>query len=234
MPRLTREQAAAALTVAQKPAGGVPAYLRWINRPLGGHIALRAAVFGMTPDQLTAISALLSGIGLLLMCVMTTAWTPPVAAVLLLAGYAFDSADGQLARIQRSGGPRGEWLDHVVDGVRAPLVHVAICVYLFRTSSPWWLLLLAALFSVMVSSWFLSQLLAEKLLPRQEPAAAQHGIGRLESLVKQPQDASTTYFVIAFLGLPLVFAVLYVALFAWQLIMFALSLSRKHHQLSTA
>ncbi|MFF2488881.1 CDP-alcohol phosphatidyltransferase family protein [Microbacterium sp. NPDC058062] len=230
MERLARGHALAALGSAQKPAVGVPAYLRWVNRPLGGRVAVEAAVIGATPNQLTAVSAALGAAGVLLIGLGSGPWAPPLAALLLLAGYVFDSADGQLSRIQRSGGPAGEWLDHVVDGVRTPLVHVAVAVYLFRTDAPLALVVVAALFSVLVSAWFLSQLLAEKLLPRSH--GSHDGSPSLaDSLVKQPQDPSTTYVVVGLLAVPAAFALAYTALFVWQLLVFTVSLRRKYRQL---
>jgi phosphatidylglycerophosphate synthase len=231
MERLARGQALAALGSAQKPAAGVPAYLRWVNRPLGGRVAVEAATLGATPNQLTAVSAALGAGGVLFIGLAPGPWAPVLGALLLLAGYVFDSADGQLSRIQRGGSPAGEWLDHVVDGVRAPLVHIAVAAHLFRAESPPGLIAVAVLFSVLVSAWFLSQLLAEKLLPKGTARPARGRPGFVDSLVKQPQDPSTTYAVIALLGLPVVFALLYPLLFLWHLLTFGASLSRKYRQL---
>lgn len=230
MERLARGRALDALSSAQKPAVGVPAYLRWINRPLGGRVAVEAAVIGATPNQLTAISAALGAAGVLVIALGADAWSPVLGALLLLAGYVFDSADGQLSRIRRTGGPAGEWLDHVVDGVRSPLVHVAVAVHLFRVGASLWLVVAAVLFSVLVSAWFLSQLLAEKLLPRRRPSGDETP-GLADALIRQPQDPSTTYAVVALLGIPLLFAALYTLLFAWHLFTFGVSLARKYRQL---
>ncbi len=232
MTRITRDQAKGALASAQKPQAGVPAYLRWVNRPLGGQVAVTGAALGASPNQLTAISAALGAIGVVVLACTSITATGLIAAVLLLAGYIFDSADGQLARIQKRGGPAGEWLDHVVDGVRAPLVHIAVAVHLYLTGAPMWVAVVALLFSVLVSAWFLSQLLAEKLLPKQSAATAEgarHGV--LESFVKQPQDPSTTYVILVLLPLPIVFSIAYTLLAAWHLLIFAASLTRKYRQL---
>lgn len=231
--RPSAQHARAALASAQKPAAGVPAYLRWINRPLGGQIAVTGAPIGATPNGLTAISAALGLAGIVILAAWPSGWAGPIAAVLLLLGYAFDSADGQLARILKRGGPAGEWLDHVVDGVRAPLVHIAVAVHLIRTDSPWWLVGIAGVFSVLVSAWFLSQLLAEKLLPkapRSTEEVTSHGI--LASFIKQPQDPSTTYVIVGMIGCAPLFAVAFTALFAWQLLVFIASLRRKYRQLT--
>ncbi|MGL3149309.1 CDP-alcohol phosphatidyltransferase family protein [Microbacterium sp. A82] len=232
MSRLTTAQARHALASAQKSGAGVPAYLRWVNRPLGGQVAVIAAAWGWSPNGVTALSATFGALGVGVLAGVTAWWAGPVAAVLLLLGYILDSADGQLARIQRRGGPAGEWLDHVVDGIRAPLVHIAIAIHLLRTDAALWLVLMAALFSALVSAWFLSQLLAEKLLPKQPRDASDASAGILTSFVKQPHDTSTTYLALVFLGLPLVFAVLYTALFAWHVLMFSGSLRRKYVQLA--
>ena len=231
MSRLSSAEARRALASAQKAGAGVPAYLRWVNRPLGGKAAVVAATWGGSPNGVTALSALLGAIGVGILAGFPTWWAGPVSAVLLLLGYVLDSADGQLARIQGRGGPAGEWLDHVVDGVRAPLVHIAVAVHLLRSDAALWLVLVAGLFSVLVSGWFLSQLLAEKLLPKTPRTGEDAGRGILESFVKQPQDPSTTYVILAFIGLPVVFAVLYTALFAWHVLIFAGSLRRKYAQL---
>lgn len=243
MSRISLEEARSALTAAKKPAVGVPAYLRWVNRPLGGRVAVIAASWGWTPNMVTAVSALLGFAGIGVLIAVTDVWAGPVAALLFLACYVFDSADGQLARIQRRGGPSGEWLDHVVDGIRAPLVHIAVAVHLLRThavdgsfdlAQPVTALIAVAIaFSALVSAWFLSQILAEKLAPPEKGDAERGGRGVLESFVKQPQDSSTTYLVIALLALPPLFAVAYVALFVWELLVFAVSLRRKYVKLRT-
>lgn len=229
--RITVEEATAALAAAQKPGRGVPAYLRWVNRPLGGRFAVFAAARGMTPNHVTALSAACGAVAVAVLCLWIAPAAGPVAALLLLIGYVLDSADGQLARIQRTGGPAGEWLDHVVDGIRGPAVHVALAVHLYRADAPEWILAVCLLFSVIVSSWFLSQLLAEKLTPASR-ASPGEGAGIADSFMKQPQDVSTTYAVIALLPLTAVFSLIYPALLAWHALMFAGSLVRKHRQLS--
>lgn len=231
MSRLSYAEARRTLASAQKAGAGVPAYLRWVNRPLGGQAAVIAATWGGSPNGVTALSAMAGAVGVGVLAGFPEWWAGPVTAVLLLIGYILDSADGQLARIQGRGGPAGEWLDHVVDGVRAPLVHIAVAVHLLRTDAALWLVLVAALFSVVVSGWFLSQLLAEKLLPKEPRSTEDSRRGILESFIKQPQDPSTTYVILAFIGLPVMFAVLYTALFAWHVLIFAGSLRRKHAQL---
>ncbi|KJL47130.1 CDP-alcohol phosphatidyltransferase [Microbacterium hydrocarbonoxydans] len=233
MSRVSYADARRALASAQKAGAGVPAYLRWVNRPLGGRVAVLAAALGGTPNGVTAISAASGAVGIVVLAAIPQWWSGPVAAILLLIGYVFDSADGQLARIQGRSGPAGEWLDHVVDGIRAPLVHIAVAVHLLLTGAASWLVLVAALSAVVASAWFLSQLLAEKLLPKAPRSTDDSRSGILESILKQPQDPSTAYFILAIIGLPTAFAILYAGMFVWHLLFFAGSLRRKYVQLAS-
>jgi phosphatidylglycerophosphate synthase len=150
---------------ARKPGAGVPAYLRWVNRPLGGMVAVRAAAAGWGPDTLTWLSAACSAAGI---CVLVTA--PAVGgsgilvAVLFAVGYVLDSADGQLARLSGRASARGEWLDHVLDSVRMPAVHLAVAVALALRHGvhPAWSLVPLA-FSLVATGTFMAQILAEQL-----------------------------------------------------------------------
>lgn len=220
-----------ALGAAQKPGGGVPAYLRWVNRPLGRRAAAWGDTVGMTPNRMTAVSAVVSLAGIVVLAGVAHPAAGLGAALLLLIGYVLDSADGQLARLQRRGGPAGEWLDHVVDGIRAPLVHIAVVVHVQRTDQPSWVALVALAFSVLVSAWFLSQLLAEKLGTRVGGPRSEVPADRWQSWIRQPQDPSTTYVLLVLLAFPALFAVCYTALFGWQLSVFVGSLRRKYRSL---
>ncbi len=121
------------LAAAQKPGLGVPPYTRCVNRPIGRRLAAAAYVGRLSPDQVTGLSMLASGVGLALLVV----WAPSVplgvlVGLLMALGYALDSADGQLARLRGGGGPAGEWLDHVSDQARHGAMHACVLVYLYR------------------------------------------------------------------------------------------------------
>ena len=65
-------------------------------------------------------------------------WRPSAAAavltsLLLMLGYALDSADGQLARLRHGGSKAGEWLDHVADAIKLSTLHGAVAIGLFRS-----------------------------------------------------------------------------------------------------
>ncbi|MFI5426967.1 CDP-alcohol phosphatidyltransferase family protein [Aeromicrobium sp. UC242_57] len=122
-----------ALAAAQKSGAGVPWYMRAVNRRLGRLIAAGAAQTRATPDHMTAASfvAFVLGAGLVVVAEPGAAMAV-VSMLLLQLGFAFDSADGQLARLRGSGSPAGEWLDHVVDSGRHLLFHLAILIGLYR------------------------------------------------------------------------------------------------------
>ncbi len=121
------------LSHAQKTSKGAPAYSRFVNRRAGRYLAAAAYRAGRTPNEVTAVSAAFSAVAIALVAlVRPTAELGVVVAVLLAAGYAFDSADGQLARLRGGGTPAGEWLDHVVDSAKICALHLAVLVSFYR------------------------------------------------------------------------------------------------------
>ncbi len=124
----------ARLAAAQKPAGrGAPAYSIYVNRRLGRFIAAWAFRAGLTPNQVTAISAAFTFAAVAALAILPASLPLGVAVtVLLAAGYAFDSADGQVARLRGGGSAAGEWLDHVVDAVKSSALHAAVLVSAYR------------------------------------------------------------------------------------------------------
>jgi hypothetical protein len=96
------------LNRAQKSGAGVPAYTRWINRRLARGIAAGSATVGLSPNGVTIASALLSAGGLAIMlAVGPTWWSALLTGALLAAGFVFDSADGQVARLTGASSPAG-------------------------------------------------------------------------------------------------------------------------------
>lgn len=121
------------LEAAQKPSAGTPAYSRYVNRPLGRQIAAWAYIARLTPNGVTGISALLTFSAVAVLAIMRPEWWVGVTVcVLLLLGYAFDSADGQLARLRGGGSPQGEWLDHTVDAAKVTALHMAVLITAYR------------------------------------------------------------------------------------------------------
>lgn len=118
---------------AQKTSKGAPAYSRLVNRRLGRLLAAAAHTAGLTPNQVTLVSAAFTFAGI---AVLATVSPSPAGAaavcLLLVAGYALDAADGQLARLRGGGSIAGEWLDHVVDAVKIASLHLAVLVNWYR------------------------------------------------------------------------------------------------------
>src|SRR5690606_25723073 len=99
-------------------ARGAPAYSRFVNRRIGRYLAAAAYRAGLTPNAVTGVSALFTFSGIALLVALRPSWGQGAAvAALLVLGYAWDSADGQVARLTGTGSPAGAWLDHVVGAV---------------------------------------------------------------------------------------------------------------------
>lgn len=209
------------LSSAQKSNRGAPAYARWVNRPLGRHIAAVAYRLDRTPNQVTALSATLSLVGVGLIAVVSPdVWAGFVIAGTLLAAYAFDAADGQLARLRGGGSAAGEWLDHVVDCAKIATLHLAvvICWYRHFELQHEALLLVPLVFAAQASTFFFSIVLSEQLrraasgttpsaLPRSdEPAPV------LRSLLVAPADYAVLCLAFVSLGAHSVFVAVYTAL----------------------
>ncbi len=240
----------ARLTAAQKSSVNAPAYSRWVNRPLGRRIAAAAYLRGLTPNQVTGISAVFtfSGIAALLLVPPTPLLGLAVSA-LLVAGYAFDSADGQLARLRGGGSPLGEWLDHVVDSVKNTSIHLAVAVSWFRFEPDLgplsagsgdgvgWMLAVPVLYAVVSSTFFFAMTLTDQLRRQGKtartvrPAGGSERAAVLPSLLTLPNDFGLLIVVYATFGVPPVFAVLYLALFAANTAFLAVGLRRWSREL---
>jgi phosphatidylglycerophosphate synthase len=208
---LTYREAVARLRFAQKPRAQTPAYLRFVNRRLGGYLAAAAFVRGWTPNRLTAISAALSLVGVLAVAVIRP--TPVLGLLVslaLLAGYAFDSADGQLARLRGGGSPVGEWLDHIVDAVKSCLLHsaVLVCAYRFIPDLPAAALLVPLAFLTSYVTVAFASMLRDQLL-RARGVRAEGEDSLLRGLLLLPADYGTLCLVFLLLGAPTVFFVGY-------------------------
>lgn len=230
-------QTLAQLNAAQKPGQGVPAYTRWVNRRVARVFAAGAVKLGIGPNGVTAASAAVSVLGMVLMLVFPPSVLLGLAvAVLFALGYALDSADGQVARVTGASSPAGEWLDHVVDAMRTPAMHLTILVgfikypaaFPFTGWQLWWLPLA---FTVLVTGHFMSQILAEQLRNNRGTAAPATG-GTLRSFVNLHMDAGTFCWIFVFWGTGLGFVLVYGLLFAANAATVLLSMRRKFVTLS--
>lgn len=144
------------LRAAQKSSSGAAAYSRYVNRPLGRPLAAVAYSLGMTPSQVTLVSGTVTFTGIACVAAIQPSWWAALLiAALLVLGYALDSADGQLARLSGTSSAAGEWLDHLVDATKTPMIHIAVLIswYRFFDLPAGWLLVPLG-FSVVATVFF--------------------------------------------------------------------------------
>ncbi|MEU1089865.1 CDP-alcohol phosphatidyltransferase family protein [Streptomyces sp. NPDC005576] len=207
---------------AQKTAKGVSLYSRYVNRPAGRVLAAGAHRARLTPNQVTLISALFTFSSIAALALAEPSWLLGVCVWAgLVVGFAFDSADGQLARLTGRGGPDGEWLDHVVDCAKMILVHTAVLISFYRSDAyrvgeergeTWLLLPLGFLFVAVLT--FCAGLLREQLgKAAPHPGAAPGGpVSRVRAVALLPADYGVFCLVFLLLGEPTAFLAGYTAL----------------------
>ncbi|MCU1551442.1 MAG: CDP-alcohol phosphatidyltransferase [Glaciihabitans sp.] len=220
------------LASAQKKAApGSPAYSILVNRPLGRLLAAGAYLIGMTPNAVTAVSALFTFTGIALLAILPPSWIVGVIVWLLLAlGYGFDSADGQVARLRGGGSRAGEWLDHVVDSFKIVTLHLAVLISAYRffeLSSPAWLLVpigFAAVATVLFFAMILNdQLKAVHVATTGRAVVPNRKASLFRSLLVLPTDYGLLCLIFVTLGAPLLFFVLYSLIFVATAGYFALA-----------
>lgn len=219
------------LSAAQKPGVGVPFYMRVVNRRLGRAIAATAYPRGTTPNQLTAVSALLAVAAMALLIALPPGPLMAVVVVLLLqSAFAFDAADGQLARLLGDGTPAGEWLDHTVDAARTlvlPLV-VAVALAVHADVTEAWLLVPLGV-AVVTALRFFALILAEQLQPDR---AARGSASHRSAVVQLPADLGVTNLVFVLWPWPTVFLVAFGLLGLAQTALLAATLVRRFRALA--
>lgn len=216
----TIRQAYERLERAQKGhARGAPAYSVYVNRRVGRLLAAAAYRWGWTPNQVTAVSAAHTFVAIgLIVAVPPSGWSGVVIAVLLALGYAWDSADGQVARLRGGGSVAGEWLDHFVDAIKLSTLHVAVLVALFLhtpyADTMW--MLVPLVYSVVSTVTFFGMILND-LLKSGRGAASTHSRGggtAARSLLLLPTDYGVLCLVFVVWGWTALFLPLYGLLLA--------------------
>ena len=228
--------ARARLAGAQKGNAAVPAYLRYVNRRAGGWFACLAYAVRLTPTQVSALSAVASGAGLVVLALApATGVIGVIVAAALALGYALDSADGQLARVRGGGTVAGEWLDHVLDIAKTIVLHSCALIALYRhfDIDRSWLLVPLAFLLAQVTTFF-ATMLRDALrmqagLTRQPPS--KHA-SLLSSLVLVPVDHGTLCWSFALLGWHAGFLTVYTALAAIAVLFASRGLIRAYRGLA--
>ncbi len=209
------------LTSAQKFTPGAPAYSRFVNRPLGRRFAALGYLLGMTPNMITGVSALFTFTGIAVIALVApTFWSGVIVCVALVLGYAFDAADGQLARLRGGGSSAGEWLDHMVDAAKISSLHLAVLIAGYRffdLGTVGWLLIpvgFVLVANVMFFGMILNDLLRARQAAKTGVEIARQGPSTIRSLLVIPTDYGLMCAIFLLLGAPQVFFAVYTVLFA--------------------
>lgn len=214
----TFSQALWQLQDAQKGrAKGAPGYSIYINRKVGRYLAAFAHTLGLTPNQVTLVSAVFTFSGIILLATVPPSWILAVAVWLLLAlGYAWDSADGQVARLRGGGSVAGEWLDHFVDALKISSLHLAVLVGWYRffpLNNDLWLFVPIG-FAIVGAVTFFAMILNDLLKSANGAVTAVHagGSSPLRALLLLPTDYGILCLAFALWGFPEIFVAAYTLL----------------------
>lgn len=200
---------------AQKSNKGAPLYSVLVNRPLGRFFAAVAHQVGMTPNQVTAVSAVCTFLGIgLVAAAPPTIWLGVVVGTLLVLGYALDASDGQLARLRGGGSLLGEWLDHVIDSCKIATLHLAVLIMAWRHYDiEYWALVpivFAAIYVVHFFGMLLTDLLTRIFYARAaKPLPPKTGASLLNSALKLPTDYGLLALSFFLIGFPSLFMGVY-------------------------
>lgn len=226
------------LASVQKGASrSAPAYSRFVNRKLGRLLAAWAYRAGLTPNAVTGISATFTGVAILLLLVSEPSFLLGVAvSVALVLGYAFDSADGQVARLRGGGTPAGEWLDHIVDAIKTTALPIAVFVCLARTDLPRAWLAVPLLYAVIASATFFGMILTEQLRKQNGHAGVTAATGGIKDLITGllvlPMDYGVLCISFVLLGAPGLFLALFSLLTVGSFLFLCLALRKWFREIS--
>ncbi|MCU1529489.1 MAG: hypothetical protein JWP75_3252 [Frondihabitans sp.] len=234
----TYSESLARLASAQKTSSGAPAYSRFINRRLGRYLAAAAYQLRLTPNQVTLVSALFTFAGIAVIAFVPTSFPSAVSVVLLLViGYALDSADGQLARLRGGGSPAGEWLDHVIDATKIGVLHLAVFAnWLREPQGREGVLGLPLAYEVVAAVAFFAIVLTDQLRRAQNvrtgvPTRGSRRTSALYSLAVVPTDYGLMCLSFILLAWPLGFTVIYIAFFVANTLYLVLALPKWFREL---
>ncbi|AMM20817.1 hypothetical protein AX769_12535 [Frondihabitans sp. PAMC 28766] len=226
------------LSSAQKGSSGAPAYSRFVNRRIGRYFAAAAYQLGMTPNQVTAVSALFTFAGIAVIAfVHTSIWSAIAVMLLLVIGYALDSADGQLARLRGGGSAAGEWLDHVIDATKIGVLHLAVFGnWLREPKGHYGLEGFALAYESVAFIAFFAIVLTDQLRRAQHvrtgiPTRGSRRTSTLYSLAVVPTDYGLMCLSFVLLAWPLGFTVVYIAFFVANTLYLAMALPKWFREL---
>lgn len=205
---------------AQKSGRG-PAYLRYVNRRLARPLAAAAYHLRLTPNTVTWLSATCTLTGIVVLAVATPSWlVGAFVTVVLLLGFALDSADGQLARLTGGGSLAGEWLDHVCDAVKVCSIHVAVLLAVHHDGSlgTGWLLVPLGFSVVGTLAYFSNQLHDQLVRSPAPPSRPRSETSVARSILLLPTDYGVLCMTFLLLGSMEVFIAAYSTLLALRVV----------------
>jgi phosphatidylglycerophosphate synthase len=184
-PSAAGSRSRAARPVEELRADGYPISRRYL-RPAAGWLARRLAASPVRPVHLTLCGLALGAAAAAVLLLRPEG--APLAAVLVLAAWFFDRADGQLARLQGTASAWGAWLDGNVDELLDVAWHVALAAALaMQTASMGpWLLLVAFLAGKYL---FMHGLMTEESTSRPAPLPGPCRRGWLHAVYHFPGNA---------------------------------------------
>jgi phosphatidylglycerophosphate synthase len=137
------------------------------------------------------------------------------AGLLLILGFGFDSADGQLARLRDQSSLRGEWLDHLVDSAKMVLVHTSVLIAALRFyGTPIWWIGVPLTFLLVAVVQFSGVLITQFLLARRDAGGGTRQPSTLRSVALLPADYGVLATSFLLSGVPAGFVPVYSALAA--------------------
>lgn len=141
--------------LANLTKGGEDGYVSArLNRPISTRVSARLVSTGITPNQITVISFLISLLGAGLLSVGLYA-AGLVGGLLVQLASVIDGCDGEIARLKHLSSARGAWLDTVLDRYADMAVALAV-TYAFATAHPGplaWIVGFLAAFGFILASY---------------------------------------------------------------------------------
>ena len=141
--------------LADLTKGGQDGYVSvWLNRPVSTRISARLVWTAITPNQITAISFLISllGAGLLSLGQYVVVL---LGGLLVQFASIIDGCDGEIARLKHVSSARGAWLDTILDRYADMAVALAV-TYAFAAAHPGslpWIVGFLAAFGFILASY---------------------------------------------------------------------------------
>jgi phosphatidylglycerophosphate synthase len=134
--------------------------LRDRSEVVAGPLAAAAESWGLTPNQLSAISLIFAAAAAAFYYLSASqSWMLYIAALMVLLNALFDLMDGALARRTGKADPKGDFLDHVIDRYADMLILAGM---VFAGYVPWPVGFLAAI-GIMLTSYIGTQAQALQL-----------------------------------------------------------------------